>query len=87
MTDSYYEVVVYTRDGCGPCAATKAYLRKYEINFAEINTTNNPMVADALIEQGYRELPVVEWNVNGDQGAWTGHRSDDLEALKYLIHG
>jgi len=85
---SDYEVTVYTREGCGPCRATKAYLGKYGIRYNEVDGTNNSLVVDALIEQGHREFPVIEYNVIGyESGSWSGHRADNLEALKWLIQG
>ncbi|QIS16465.1 glutaredoxin domain-containing protein [Nocardia arthritidis] len=87
MTDLYYDITVYTKDNCQPCKATKIYLMKHGIPFAEINTSRNPQVQEALTAQGYKELPVVEWNVNGKQGAWSGFRPDDIEALRYLVKG
>ncbi|MEU4709474.1 glutaredoxin domain-containing protein [Nocardia salmonicida] len=78
---------MYSKDNCGQCRATKAYLLKHEISFAEINISENLPMVEALIEQGYREVPVIEWTVGEASGSWTGFESENIEALVYLIKG
>jgi glutaredoxin len=85
---SDYFVTVYTNTGCGPCTATKAYLRKYGIGFTEENAADNPLVRDALIDQGFQQFPVVLYDIPGiGSGSWSGHESEKLEELKWLIRG
>lgn len=87
MTDTYYEITVYTQDDCQQCKPTKIYFTKHGIPFTEINISRNPMYRDALIEQGYLSVPVVEYNVNGETGSWTGFQSEKIEELALLIKG
>lgn len=79
------EVTVYTQDNCPPCKATKIYLLKNSIDFSEINLSRNPLIRDYLIEQSYRETPVVEWRVGEDSGSWSGFEPENIEALAYSI--
>ncbi|MFE2997966.1 glutaredoxin domain-containing protein [Nocardia sp. NPDC059246] len=87
MSDEYHEIVVYTKDNCQPCKATKIYLMKHGIPYTEINLSKNHLMIETLVEQGHTGVPVVEWNVNGEQGSWSGFRPDDIEALAYLVKG
>jgi glutaredoxin-like protein NrdH len=85
---SDYTVRVYTRKGCGPCQATKAYLGKYSIRFDEIDTTGDTEVQDLLVSAGFHELPIVEYDIPGyGSGSWSGHRSEKLEDLSWVIRG
>lgn len=45
-------VVVYTKPGCGPCAAVKKFLDKSEMSYVE----KGP---EEAAEQGYKSVPVT----------------------------
>lgn len=87
MGSAYPNVTVYTRDDCQACKMTKIYLLKNGVPFLENDITRSGFLADALKEQGYRELPVVEWSVDGEIGSWSGFKSEEIEALGHLIEG
>ncbi|ATL70749.1 glutaredoxin family protein [Nocardia terpenica] len=88
MTDEYHhDITVYVKDDCQPCKATKIYLLKHSVPFTEVNISQSPLVREALIEQGYSSVPIVEWNVDGNTGSWTGFRPENIEELALLLNG
>ena len=48
------EVVVYTKEGCGPCSAVKRWLDNNDIDY----TTKT---AQDAVDKGYRSVPVTEY--------------------------
>ncbi|WP_280395525.1 glutaredoxin family protein [Nocardia brasiliensis] len=84
---SYSEVTVYSRKNCPDCAATKIYMRKHDVPFTEVDITYKPIISAALIEQGFKQVPVVEWFIDGTTGSWTGFHSESIENLAHLIKG
>ncbi|KIA60241.1 glutaredoxin domain-containing protein [Nocardia vulneris] len=84
---NYSEVTVYSRKNCPQCNATKIYMRKHGVAFTEVDITYKPIVSAALIEQGFKEVPIVEWFINGTAGSWSGFESESIENLAHLIKG
>lgn len=82
-------VTVFTRTGCGPCRATKAYLGKYQIPFREFDVTDDEDTKEWLISTGHKQVPVVSVFARTEDGyvlkSWSGHDSEKLEELKHLI--
>jgi glutaredoxin-like protein NrdH len=67
-------ITVYTRPGCGPCTATKVWLRRNRIEFVE----REPDEALDAIGHGFTSLPIV---IAGTE-CWSGFRIDKLAGLK-----
>ncbi len=53
------DVIVYTRYGCGPCQATKAFLAKNGIAFTEQNVDEDAEALERFSALGYQLVPVV----------------------------
>jgi len=71
------EIVVYTRNGCQSCEATKRLLKKLDVDFTEVNVEEDQESAQWLVDEGWRSLPVVstenEW--------WSGFQPKKLQEL------
>ncbi len=70
-------IVVYTKNNCVQCNATKRALGKYGLDFEEINLDADGEALEAVKELGYLQAPVVM--ANGEH--WAGFRPDKLKAL------
>jgi glutaredoxin-like protein NrdH len=67
-------VIVYSKNNCINCTATKNELNKRGVNFTEINMSTN---RDALLKvkaMKFREAPVVVT----DNDAWSGHNMEKI---------
>ena len=67
-------VIVYSKNNCINCTATKNELEKRGVNFTEVNMSTN---RDALLKvkaMKFREAPVVVT----DNDAWSGHNMDKI---------
>jgi glutaredoxin len=64
------QIVVFTLEGCRFCIDLKKELKKSEINFTEIEVSNNHEIWNKVIEQtGLNLLPTVYVNKEGtDEG-------------------
>ena len=64
------QIVVFTLEGCRFCVDLKKELKKSEINFTEIEVSNNHEIWNKVIEQtGLNLLPTVYVNKEGtDEG-------------------
>lgn len=55
------KVVVWSKEGCRFCQEVKNYLSERQIDFEDINVTNNDSLRDVLeVKYGIRHVPVVE---------------------------
>ena len=70
-------VIVYTKDNCVQCEATKRHLNKIDVAYETVNITNNIGALDKLIALGYRSAPVV---VAGNE-SWAGYIPEKLDKL------
>uniref|UniRef100_UPI003F49B0A3 glutaredoxin domain-containing protein n=1 Tax=Arthrobacter silvisoli TaxID=2291022 RepID=UPI003F49B0A3 len=57
--NSLTTITVYTQEHCQPCKATKRWLDKRGITFAEVDVTTSPDDAAAIRALGFKEAPVV----------------------------
>lgn len=67
-------VIVYSKNNCINCTATKNELKKRGVDFTEVNMSIN---RDALLKvkaMKFREAPVVVT----DNDAWSGHNMDKI---------
>lgn len=70
-------ITVYSKPNCVQCDYTKRELKKRELDFSEVDLTNDPAAYKKVAELGYRSAPVV---FAGDEH-WSGFRPDKIAAL------
>ena len=58
------EVVVYSKHGCKNCTLLKMWLNSKEIDYNEVDVTQERSALNKIREVGYSSLPALE--VNGD---------------------
>lgn len=71
-------IIVYTRNNCVQCHATRRVLESRGLPFELINLDHHPEKADELRQQGFRQLPVV---MAGEQ-RWSGFRPDMINRMQ-----
>ena len=70
-------IIIYTRNNCVQCHATKRAMESRGVAFEMVNVDLVPDAADTLREQGFRQLPVVFAGVT----SWSGFRPDMINRL------
>jgi len=70
-------IIIYTKDNCVQCNATKNAMDKKGIAYQVVNLDQQPDEIEALRALGYRQVPVV---MNG-QYHGSGFRPDKISAL------
>ncbi|MGE8029407.1 glutaredoxin-like protein NrdH [Enterobacter mori] len=70
-------IIIYTRNDCVQCHATKRAMESRGVAFEMVNIDLVPDAADTLRAQGFRQLPVV---VAGET-CWSGFRPDMINRL------
>lgn len=70
-------IIIYTRNDCVQCHATKRAMESRGVAFEMVNIDQQPEAADILRAQGFRQLPVV---VAGET-SWSGFRPDMINRL------
>jgi glutaredoxin-like protein NrdH len=70
-------VIVFTKDNCVQCEATKRHLDKIDVAYDTVNITNDIPALDRLISLGYRSAPVVVT----DDDSWAGYIPEKLDKL------
>ena len=70
-------IIIYTRNNCVQCHATKRAMESRGVAFEMVNVDQVPEAADTLRKQGFRQLPVV---VAGET-SWSGFRPDMIIRL------
>lgn len=70
-------IVIYTRNDCVQCHATKRAMESRGVQFEMVNVDLVPDAADTLRAQGFRQLPVV---VAGET-SWSGFRPDMINRI------
>jgi glutaredoxin-like protein NrdH len=70
-------VTLYTLPSCVQCTTTKRFLTKQNIEFSEVNLSEDAEAMERVREMGYQSAPVV---VAGDEH-WSGFRPDKLNQL------
>lgn len=71
-------VTVYSKNNCMQCKMTKRYLTEHNVDFQEINVSNQPEYVDYLKNLGYQSVPVVMLD---DADPIVGFRPDELKEL------
>jgi len=70
-------IIIYTKDNCVQCGATKSAMDKQGIAYQLINLDREPTELETLKALGYRQVPVVM--AEGEH--WSGFRPDKIAAL------
>jgi glutaredoxin-like protein NrdH len=70
-------VTVYSLPSCPQCDTTKRFLEKKNIEYTEIDLTQDPDALDKIKDWGYSAAPVV--HVNGTH--WSGFRFEMLNKI------
>ncbi|MCU7785274.1 glutaredoxin-like protein NrdH [Lelliottia amnigena] len=78
METRIMSITIYTRNDCVQCHATKRAMESRGVEFEMVNVDLVPEAADALREQGFRQLPVV---IAGET-SWSGFRPDMINRLQ-----
>lgn len=71
------EVIVYSKNNCSDCTATKELMDEKGIEYTEINIQEQKEYRDQLFAMGFRQMPVV--NVGDDW--WSKFNRDKILAL------
>ncbi len=74
-------IIIYTRNNCVQCQATKRAMESRGFDFELINIDNQPEAGDMLRAQGFRQLPVVVT----DEISWSGFRPDMINRLRQSV--
>lgn len=70
-------IIIYTRNNCVQCHATKRAMESRGMVFEMVNIDQQPEAAETLRAQGFRQLPVV---IAGET-RWSGFRPDMINRL------
>ncbi|MDU2940259.1 glutaredoxin-like protein NrdH [Superficieibacter sp. 1612_C1] len=70
-------IIIYTRNDCVQCHATKRAMESRGLAFEMVNLDVEPDEIETLRAQGYRQLPVV---IAGET-SWSGFRPDMINRL------
>jgi len=70
-------IIIYTRNDCVQCHATKRAMESRGVAFEMVNVDLVPDAAETLKAQGFRQLPVV---IAGET-RWSGFRPDLINRL------
>lgn len=70
-------VTVYTLPSCVQCDSTKRMLQRNQIEYSEIDMSQDPIALEMVKTLGYTAAPVV---VSG-QEHWSGFRMDKIQAI------
>ncbi|OAT22654.1 glutaredoxin-like protein [Buttiauxella gaviniae ATCC 51604] len=73
-------IIIYTRNDCVQCHATKRAIESRGFTYELINLDLTPEAADELRALGFRQLPVVVT----EQESWSGFRPDMINRLRNL---
>lgn len=73
-------IIIYTKNNCVQCNATKNAMDKQGLEYQLINLDQQPEETEALKSLGYRQVPVVM----AAEDHWSGFRPDKISALRQL---
>ena len=73
-------IIIYTKNNCVQCNATKNAMDRKGIDYQLINLDTQPDAIDSLKSLGYRQVPVVM----ADSDHWSGFRPDKIAGLRQL---
>jgi len=70
-------VTVYTLPACVQCDSTKRMLQRNQVDYDEVDMSQDPLALEMVKTMGYTSAPVVV----ADQEHWSGFRMDKIQAL------
>ena len=70
-------VTVYTLPSCVQCDSTKRMLKSIDVDYEEVDMSQDPVALEMEKTLGYTAAPVV---VSGDDH-WSGFRMEKIQAL------
>jgi glutaredoxin-like protein NrdH len=70
-------VTVYTLPACVQCDSTKRMLQRNQIEYDEVDMSQDPVALEMVKTMGYTAAPVVV----ADDQHWSGFRMDKIQAL------
>ena len=73
-------IIIYTKNNCVQCTATKNAMDMQGINYQLVNLAQEPAAIETLKSLGYRQVPVVM----AEEDHWSGFRPDKISALRQL---
>lgn len=75
------KIVLYTKPGCGPCAATKHAMESRGIAHEVIDVMDDDAALDAIKGLGYLTVPVVLVHDGDAAEHWGGFQLDRIADL------
>lgn len=75
------KVTIYTKPGCGPCAATKHAMESRGVPFETVNVMDDDAALDAIKGLGYLTVPVVLVQDGHAAEHWGGFQLDRIADL------
>lgn len=80
-----YNLTVYVTDNCGACSLVLNWFEQHNITVTEVINVNEHLDEMAhLIENGYRQFPVVSLNHFNDV-SFSGFELDKMEEIKERV--
>jgi glutaredoxin-like protein NrdH len=70
-------VTVYTLPSCVQCDSTKKFMKRNDIEFVEVDLTQDSEAYELVKSLGYAAAPVV---IAGD-AHWSGFRPDKIQSI------
>lgn len=70
-------ITVYSKPVCPQCDATKKYLTKMDVEYTEIDISQDEAARQEVLDMGYKQTPVVK---SGDVH-FSGFRIDKLREI------
>jgi Glutaredoxin-like protein NrdH len=70
-------VTVYTLPSCVQCDSTKRMLKSIDVDYQEVDMSQDPVALEMVKTLGYTAAPVV---VSGEDH-WSGFRMEKIQAL------
>lgn len=70
-------ITVYSKPVCPQCDATKKYLTKMDVEYTEIDISQDEAARQEVLDMGYQQTPVVK---SGDVH-FSGFRIDKLREI------
>lgn len=67
--------ILFSKNDCVNCDATKADFKKLGVAYNEINISEQPEYIDKLREMGFRGAPVIVT----PKGAWAGYKPEKIQ--------
>jgi glutaredoxin-like protein NrdH len=75
------KVTIYTKPGCGPCAATRHAMESRGVPFETVNVMDDDAALDAIKGLGYLTVPVVLVQDGDAAEHWGGFQLDRIADL------